>query len=303
MRRVFYVLIILLAVTCLLFSGCNKNDLTKGMSAKEIILASNEAMQDVKTYEIDMEMTMKMPITEDNPVGTIEMKGSGLISVDPILASFDYDMEMGDTKMPMKMYLTVEDDSLTEYISTPEAEDQWMKVTIPFDEEMKKMMDPKTSLAISEKFIKEATIVGNETIDESDTVIIEVTADGEALKDIMGAYSLGQASADLFDQMFAAMDGISYKAWVNKETLYMTKFEMDLGSMLKGIVAGLPAEEQAELNAEEQAMLEGIEAFMTMHYSSMNDDFEIVIPEDVINNAMDMSKLLSSQFPTELPEG
>ncbi len=303
MRRVFYVLIILLAVTCLLFSGCNKNDLTKGMSAKEIILASNEAMQDVKTYEIDMEMTMKMPITEDNPVGTIEMKGSGLISVDPILASFDYDMEMGDTKMPMKMYLTVEDDSLTEYISTPEAEDQWMKVTIPFDEEMKKMMDPKTSLAISEKFIKEATIVGNETIDESDTVIIEVTADGEALKDIMGAYSLGQASADLFDQMFAAMDGISYKAWVNKETLYMTKFEMDLGSMLKGIVAGLPAEEQAELNAEEQAMLEGIEAFMTMHYSGMNDDFEIVIPEDVINNAMDLSGMLSSQFPTELPEG
>ncbi len=295
MRRVFYVLIVLLAVTCLLFSGCNKNDLTKGMSAKEIILASNEAMQDVKTYEIGMEMNMKMPITEDIPTGTIEMKGSGLISVDPILASFDYDMQMGDTTMPMKMYLTVEGDSLTEYISTPEAEGQWMKITVPFNEEMKKMMDPKASLDISEKFIKEANIVGNETIDEADNVIIEVTADGEALKDIMGAYSLDQASGDMFYQMFATMDGISYKAWVNKETLHMTKFEMDLGAMLKGFVASLPPEEQAEL--------EGLEAFMTMHYSSMNDDFEIVIPEDVINNAMDLSDMLSSQFPTELPEG
>lgn len=298
-KKFIYFLLVLLLIPGLLITGCKK-DLTKGKSPKDIIVESGKAMQSIKTYKMGMDFTMELPKTEGNPVSSISMKGEGYTNIDPLGAKLDFTIQMGQMSMPMGLYLSTENDKLIEYVSNPMVENQWMKLEIPLDENMKKLMDPKQSLQITEDSIKDAKLVGDDKIDDVEYAIIEVIVDSSLIKDFMNLSSqTNPMSQQMFDQIATALDNLSYKVWVRKDNLYQAKLTIDMGEVMQKMFATLAPKDvpQEELDA-----LKEIKGTMTMTFSDFGKAVDITVPDDIKNSAQDMTQLMQDAQPEPQPQ-
>lgn len=282
-RFKLWTILLLLAFVPTLLGGCAK-DLTKGKNPKEIYLASTQAMQEIKNYEMSMDMDLQLPENEEIPINSLSMTGTGKISVEPMMAEINLEMGLGEMKMPFTIYMVTENDKIIEYVSNPLGQGQWMKTELPLTDDFKKMMDPKENFKLVEESITAVEVAGEEKTDDVELVVLDVTMD---LSKIMDTVKLQQeeqdpAAQEMINKAFSAFDELKYKAWVRKDNLYNTKVEFDMEQIFNKL---------AEADPEMQEGLKDLKGKMVMTYTATDEAVKIEIPEEVKKSAQDLSQM------------
>lgn len=276
-----WTILLLLAFVPTLLGGCTK-DLTKEKTPQEIYLASTKAMQDVKNYNISMDMNLQLPQSEEVPINSVSMSGTGKISVDPMMAELNFEMSLGEMKMPFTVYMVTENDKIIEYVSNPLGQGQWMKVEVPLTDDLKKMLDPKNNFEMVEKSISSVEAAGEEKADDVELVVLNATMNFEQIKELMKLPEEDPAAQEMLDKAMSAFDEIKFKVWVRKDNLYMTKVEVDMAPIFSKL---------AEVDPEMQEGLKDLKGNLVMTYSAIGEAVTVEIPEEVKQNAQDMSKM------------
>nr|WP_300151737.1 DUF6612 family protein [Propionicimonas sp.] len=184
-----------------------------GVAADDVIGRIAAAGAGVKTYSMDMDMTMALMGEET----TITMAGV-IDQTDPANVKLSSDMEFAGMKMKM---LQVDGEM---YMQMDAAGDSWMKV--PADqmsqyEASMNSMDLGARLQEVKDSVKQVENLGEETVDGVRTTHHRLTIDASALTKMTG--SEGEIDADAF----------SYDVWVDEADL-VRKVAMDLKAKIEG---------------------------------------------------------------------
>jgi len=284
------ILSLMISLVILLVTGCGSKDLTKGKSPQEIVVASSTAMQDLKSYNFTMDMKMGFPNPETDSIETMEMSGSGETTVNPARAHLKMTTKIMGQEAPMEIYVTMENDKILEYISNPMVPEQWLKMELPMSSEMQDLSNPAKSLEVLKELLVDAKVLREEEENKVKYVVIEATLKPDAVTKFLPSNL--PMDMEQLSGMLSAMGNIQYNMWVRKDNLFITKMEVDLGELMKRVLAQTPG-----IPEEQKALLDKITATMSMTYTDFDKVTEITIPEEVEKNAKDMSELM--QLPTE----
>ena len=290
MKKVTISFFVLVLTFLCIIGGCASKDLTEGKSAKDIILASTEAMQNIKSYSFNMETAMSIPNPMINKLEDMTMTGSGSINMEPLKAHMDINVDVQSQKMNTEMYIVTEEDKIVEYFSNPFVPQEWAKIELPLNDQMNDMINPAKSLELLDEMLVDASIAGEETIDDKGMTILEVTVKPEALSKLMQMPTNSSAiPIDEVEEILKTMGDMKYKAWVQKDNLMMTKMEINFSDMLKNLLTSQP-----EMQFKDETMLNELNATMTMNFNDFDKNNEIIIPESIFENA----KLFDAMNPT-----
>jgi|GEM_PF-4035273 len=284
-KRKFVSWLLFCLVLMLIFSGCGTKDLTKGKTPLEIVTASSEIMQKLKSYSYTMEMNMNIPDPQTGSLQEMSMNGAGKATIDPIKTYTSLKMKMGAIETTTEVYALVEDNKIVEYISNPLSSQSWLKMELPLNDDAMKMLNPANSLEIMKKCLVDAKIVGEEEENKVKLAVVEVTLNLAGLTDLFGMFGGAGLPVAEMEEALASMGNITYKMWVRKDNLYTTKMEMDLTEIFTNLVS-------SQSNEEMKDIFSNMSADMKMAYTDYDKPVEIKVPDEVKNSAQDMSNLL-----------
>ena len=299
MMKKILALSLVLVMACA-FTACNGEALP---TAEEIIDASIEALEDVRTFEFEMEASMDADVeTEGEPDdANIEMDASGAMDTENYQTQLAITMHMEatgeeDTDMEAEMYLV----DNTFYIMTDALGmgPMWMKLDMSEMEELPEEYWEQPDLSelppemleflteLLEAF--EIEVTGSERVDGIDCYVLESTPDMEQLWQMsMEMYEtmglempdmtdMPEDFEDLLDEMF---DSFSVKQWIAKDTYFPMKVEIE-------IIMEFTAEDVGEPEEEGEA---AIDLFMTMLIYNYNQPVSIELPPEA-EDAMDITE-------------
>lgn len=272
----------LLLVMALSFIACEGEDLP---SAQDIIDNYIQALEDVRTGEFDMEMTMDIDGEEEGEsiAANMEMDASGVL-----------DIANNQMQMAMNLALTGEEDMEVEaemylvdntfYILTDMLGmgPMWMKLEMSEMEELPEEYWEQADLLelpieLLEAF--EVEVTGSEKVDGIDCYVLEINPDMEQLWQMFETTELEMADIpeDLeghLDEMFRSF---SVRQWIAKDTYLLTKQEIEMTMEFTPEAMGFP-EEEGEA---------AIDLFITLLFYDYNQPVSIELPPEA-ENAMDI---------------
>lgn len=283
----------LVFVLVFIFAGCAKEaepPAAQGKDPREIVLASSETMQKMKSYAYTMNMTMSMPNMMTGIPQEMTMQGSGQTSAEPQKTHLTITVNTGQQEMPMELYAIVEENKIVEYISNPASIEGWLKMEFPLNEEAAQMLNPARALEIMKESMTDAIVVGEEKQGEATISVLEVNLDPEAAGDVLQMFSGSGFPVEDMQALFSSVDSFSYKMWIREDNFYTTKFEMDLGPLFKSLAA-------TQTKAEDKKLLENATAVITVIYTDFDQPVDIEVPEEVTKSALDISELVGQATP------
>ncbi|WP_148302554.1 DUF6612 family protein [Caldalkalibacillus mannanilyticus] len=238
------------------------------LEAKEVLEKSIEAMSDVKSFS--MEMDMHSVFSAGEMTMEMETKSEADMFIEPL--KMYQKMEMKDLTTgqttPVEMYFTEEGI----YFYDAQSQ-QWTK----FPEEMSEYLlqmtnaaqqDPAKQLEQLQQFADDFTFTK-----EGDNYILTLTSTDEKFKALLndqldGSFA-GGMMGDALEQM--QINKIHYKIVLDSKTFYQKELEMDMDMTMT--IEGETMEMKQSLKGK-------------IH--NYNKVAEIVVPEDVIKNAVEM---------------
>lgn len=310
MRKWLSILVAVMAIAALVAAGCGGGDEDGNggnggdggkMSAKEIVAASQKAMNDIKSAAFDMSMEIAIkgdtskvtdPQAKQLLSSPIAVKASGKVGNVPQ----KLDMTMSADAMGQKFDLGMRMDGDVVYVQfmgtwyeIPKDMAQGMTGASPAPDETQKLTDAYKQLGIDPNtWASEYTLVGEEDVNGVATYHIAVTVDMEKIAaDLsklagsasgLGSIVGGQAGTTdpeelqkTLDMLKAAVKDVKVDYWIGKDDKYM--YKLDASGMLD--VAALPEEERQGAEG-----LESMDFSMTMTMSDYNKDFTVEKPAD-----------------------
>ncbi|MFD2706636.1 DUF6612 family protein [Salibacterium lacus] len=245
------------------------------LSVEEIITKSTDAMNDVNGYH--MEGKMEQTITAGEEEMPMDLELSADISEDPYKIHQDINAPnpMGAGSMSMEQYL---DEEGTLYMYMAE-EDQWLKAGEDFTGIDQLTQTTGVSTEEQLELIKQST--ENISVEEEeDRYVLSVDGSGDDLLEIgkefatMGTNT--EAQAGEVEQMMEAMniETLNYVVSINKDTFFTEDMDIDID---------MEVEEGGETMSFSQS------ASFTL--SQFNDIDDIEVPQEAVDNALDMSEL------------
>lgn len=284
------------------------------VDAKAIFTAANNKSYDWKNYDANIAIDMSMAIPDEaGSVQTMNMKMNMLMTMfmNPMKAKISADMVMdvlGEkiSQPVMEMYLTMNDNSYTTYMGTANSTGAltWMKSTVE-DEMFSKLMnyDKETIQAnkeLMEKYIKSVKYFGKYTEAGKTLLRMEYTMSTDIYKDMLGGYvEEMSASTDEQEVMTAEMlkgltsgnlGDLTFVVYIDEASGEIVKYEIDLSTMIKNMVSGM-TKTMGDIPEEALAVLNGMEATMTMDIVNVNAAKDFEIPEEALN-APEMTEML-----------
>jgi hypothetical protein len=249
----------LVVVMALSFSACGEEELP---TAQEIVDGTIQAMDDVRAYEFEIDMSLGMTAEAEGETleVTIDIDSSGALDLDNRQMKMDFTMSAivpgeDETEMAIEAYLidgagyTMTDEPETgpvwekEEFSEAEWEETWEEAR-----EMLNLTEPQIELLET----AEVEVIGSEKVDGIDCYVVEVTTD---IKQLWGSVwqqaALGFAEEadleellELPDEIFdAASYSASAKQWVAKDTYFLMKAEIEMTMYVTPESMGFPDEE------------------------------------------------------------
>ena len=264
------VAISLVLVMVLSFAACATEP-----STQEIIDGAIQSMYNVNTYQFEMDMTMDMAGEAEGEAleMTMVMDTSGAIDITNRLVRMEMIMSMtmpeeGETDVGMEMYLI----GNTAYIlaDIPEMGSTWMKsrASVGTWDEMTQV-EPQIELLES----AEVKLIGSEKIRGVDCYVLQLIPDLQKLwqiamqqQDIAGGEALDipeEAIQDIFK-------GFSVKQWIEKDTYFLAKVEIEMSMEITPEDMGYPEEEGVVI----------MDMAMTMLAYNYNETVSIVLPPE-----------------------
>ncbi|REB07817.1 hypothetical protein DVB69_07445 [Sporosarcina sp. BI001-red] len=243
------------------------------LTAQDVYQKSLETSESIKSMHADFAIQQNMQTTgEEN----LSMKNDIDMTMDMVTEPMSLHQRMtvkGDAEGAMDMEMYGEGDEL--YIQTQELEGDWILVPAEMHDEVLAGMDSSNAmmdLEVFKDFTQEFTLE-----EQGDEYILNLSASGdkfgELLKELMDQTAMG--NQELEDE--EAMENVEVKKieltlHINKETYYTNSFDMKLDAIMD--IAGYRT-----------VVIQSINAKM----SQINELEKIVIPDEVRNNAYDMS--------------
>jgi hypothetical protein len=257
------VAISLVLVMVLTFTACNggAGGVTGLPSVEEIINSVTGAQGDVRTFQLDMDMTVDMAGVVEGEAFTTTMVVSSAGATDipksQLMMDMDMNMEMGEMALPgedtlevsVVMYLI--DNTMYMMTEIPEIGPMWIKYGIEVPGEIWGQIDQAQYQIELLEDAAQVEVVGSETVSGVDCYVLQLTPDMEQLWQLMtqqieGAGGLGEVALGidpvLMQDMFRSF---SVKQWVAKDTYFLVRAVVNMTLELSAEAMGIPEEESA----------------------------------------------------------
>lgn len=253
----------------------NKAKEKKELTAQEVYQKSLEASESINSMHADFTIQQNMKTTgEEN----LSMKNDIAITMDMVTEPMALHQKMvvkGDAEGSMDIEMYGEGDEL--YIQMQEMEGGWLSVPAEMQDEILSGMDSSNAmmdLEVFKDFTEEFTLE-----EQGEEYILNLSASGEQfgelLKELMDQTAMGSQGMEGEEE--APMENLEVKKieltlHIDKETYYTNSFDMKLDAIM-------------DITGYQTVTIQTIHAKM----SKINELEEIVIPDEVRNNAYDMS--------------
>ena len=220
----------------------NRTVIVLSMSAMELLVKSQDAMQEVGEFESVFET--RMYVEEDGQTVSIVVTGEMTSFANPLKVKQVIETVLSDgtdtMETKMEMYMIHEGDYIKIYMY---AEGDWSRLTMPFSQELlEEMMRLPTADLVAEIF-DDVQIVGTERISGIDTWKVNYTMNmAGSIAIIEGLMQgLDELAELLTEDMFAGMDDITATMWIAKDGFYQVKMVVDMTDILAAMMEALGA--------------------------------------------------------------
>lgn len=247
------------------------------MTAQEVYSKAMEVSEEQKSMHavIDIDQKISMPSQEVEMDSKIKMDMD--VIVEPLAMHQNMKMDMGEMgKMDMELYMN----ESGFFMHDPES-GQWIKMPKDMYDEMMAGMGGETDPTLDMKMFNEFKddFKFEQTDDE---YILTLSASGDKfsglMKELMG--SALPADMDMTEedaQMLENMDVKSLEVvmYIDKETFYTNAFDLDMDMTMK-------------IEEEEMRIVQKMKSVIT----KINEIDEIVVPQEVIDGAVDLEEMM-----------
>ena len=290
---------------------------TEPVDAKALYFAANEKSYDWDNYDIDAKINMEFP-DDAGSAQSLEMNMNMTIFMEPLKAKVSASMlipgmESLGLQQIVDMYMTLDEESITQYMSMPgeTGEPSWVKQTIAIEMLTDLMKNDEATIAknkeLAEKYTTDVKYFGKYTEDGKTLLRLQFTMSGDIYKEIFADISdvmpetatEEEAMAVEMLKGLATMDigDLTYIVYIDEATGEMVKMEMDLADMIVSMMSGMT--EMLGVPAEEMEVLKSLKAVMTMEILNINSAEDFEIPEEALN-APEMSEMFKTETGVEV---
>ncbi|PYZ97046.1 hypothetical protein CR205_00090 [Alteribacter lacisalsi] len=255
-----------------LFTAACGAESDDGLTVEEILTQSEEAMEELSSYSMDMEMLQEMSMDDDTM--DINMTSEAQVLMDPLVLYQHASMDMMGMPFSYDSYFSEEHGFFMEDPMSGE----WLKLPDEFTDEMMAMADIQTSpedqFDIFRENLEEVDV---ETDEEEDRYIVTIKGDGvdnEAMKEqLMGFMDgdMGQLMGDALDSM--EIHSYEYEIFIDRDTFYTTEANVFMDMTMDDGV-------------NETAMKQTTH----MLFGGFNEYDDLEVPANVIENAEEISE-------------
>jgi len=215
----------------------------QGPPAQEIVDGIIEALDDIKTYQFDMDMTMDMAGEAEGEAFemTVVIDFESVVDIENRQMMMDMAITMamaGEAEMEMGMEMYLIGDMMYMFMESPWMEPMWAKSEIPEGtwEEMNQV-EPQIELLEA----AEVELIGSERVRGVDCYVLQVTPDmGQLWQLVMHQAEVAGEMPPFIEEMFRSF---SVKQWVAKDTYFLTKAKLDMVVELTPEAMGFPEAE------------------------------------------------------------
>ncbi|MDD4438350.1 MAG: copper amine oxidase N-terminal domain-containing protein [Tissierellia bacterium] len=290
---------------------------TEPVDAKALYFAANEKSYDWDNYDIDAKINMEFP-DDAGSAQSLEMNMNMTIFMEPLKAKVSASMlipgmESLGLQQIVDMYMTLDEESITQYMSMPgeTGEPSWVKQTIAIEMLTDLMKNGEETIAknkeLAKKYTEDVKYFGKYTEDGKTLLRLQFTMSGDIYKEIFADISdvmpetatEEEAMAVEMLEGLATMDigDLTYIVYIDEATGEMVKMEMDLADMIVSMMSGMT--EMLGVPAEEMEVLKSLKAVMTMEILNINSAEDFEIPEEALN-APEMSEMFKTETGLEV---
>lgn len=274
---------------------------------KEVLQKSKEYYKDVKSASLDSEIYLNMSMIEQDMPIEMEMlvnldqeqvfepyKSKMIINGEMIISMMDEEMSM---PFNTEEYTVHEGEELISYAVSDDpttGEKIYEKFVIPFQEQELEIFTQIDTLTDFESFAN-FRLVNKEVIDGKtiDTIVIMIDMDEEAIELFDGLIGdmLGEFGLD--SSLLTMLNGIEFIYQFDDETGAIISIESDLGDYLNSLIDKIATLEGIPEDVK-NLEIEINDFILKAEYTSVNEIEDIVIPQEVIDNAIDYTEASES---------
>lgn len=266
----------LVLVMVLSFTACGE----ELPSSQEIVDGATQALDDIRAYEFEMDMTMDMAGEAEGETFemTMGIVSSGALDIDNRQIGLNMAMNVAlpgedETGMAIEAYLI--DNMGYSMMDAPGMDPTWEKEEVSeadWEEVIEALMLAEPQIELLET--AEVEVIGSEKVKGVDCYVLRVTPDMAQLWETVmqqatlgfgGEMGLPEFTEEILDE---ASYSFSVKQWFAKDTYFLTKVEIDMA---------------IELTAEAMGVEEGevsINSAMTMLAYNYNQPVSIELPPE-----------------------
>ena len=279
---------------------------------KAMILASAE---EVDTYKFDMDVTMKMLMsneTDETEMTTIS-NGRGVVDIvdKKMKMNMNTCLEMLDTTevprtMEMEMYL-VNNTMYMKDLGIPELPAQWTKIEMPEGSEESWESQDQLKQQMELLTISELELLEDEKVNGVDCYVLNIVPDTEKFWETTMAKVMARSTQDLAPgiDLQKILKSMSTKEWIAKDTNFLMKTQMAVHLVVNSEDLDIPdMVEKFTMTADEE---------IEMRFYDYNTPVSIELPEaaesasglplipmlnqTALNQTYDYNKSVSTEFP------
>jgi len=217
--------------------------------AQEIVDGVIESLDDIRTGQFDMDMTMDMAGEAEGETfeSTMVMDSSGALDFDNRQMRMDLTMYMampGEPEVEVAMEIYLIGDMMYMSAEVPGMGLMWMKSEMPegYWEQMSQVQSSQVELLEA----AQVEVIGSERVRGVDCYVLQLTPDMAQLWQLamqqaeVTELEMPAVSEEFVLEMFRSF---SVKQWIAKDTYFLTKAEIDMAMELTPEAMGLPGEE------------------------------------------------------------
>jgi len=261
-----------------------KADEQSELTAMEVYEKAMEASEDLKSMHAKMDIQQKIEVPSEDLKMDSKIKMDMDMVMEPLAMYQKMNMDMGEQgAMDTEIYMT----DAGFFMFDPETE-QWLKFPKEMSDDMMEQMgggtDPTPDMEMFKEFTDDFKF--EQTDDE---FILTLSAEGEKFNSLMknaiadsmpAGMEMGEEEAELMENM--NVKSLNFEIFIDKETFQTNAFNMDMDMTM--------AMEGQEMHIIQQ---------MKSIISQVNEIEKIDVPQDVLDNAVDITDAMESE---EVPQ-
>lgn len=258
-------------------TACGETTSEDGMSVKEILNKSISTMESLDSYSMTMDMSQVMNMGEEEGMA-FDSTADLSLTMDPMTMKQTTKMDMGDLGMGEEgdfEYLSYFTEKDGFFVEEP-GMGQWLKLPENMMSDMLAMSD--TQLSPEEQLKPFMDYTSNLSVDTmDDSYIITLSGDGVDMEEFMAQMSgMGIEGMDpMLSEMMGDIDiqSLNYEIVIDKDTFYQIESNIDMTISMDIMGESIRTEQTIHMNLSE--------------FNAVNP---IEVPQDVLENAEEMSE-------------